>query len=1331
MSSLPAPMLQFASRIHASVWRAICGAALGLTLAISAGTYLLQQREAALRDAEREVRNLSLVLASSVEGSFRSVELMQIGIIEWLRAEGIDTPEAFAARLPSREVYESLRARAAALPQIGSVFVTNAQGNALVGNKFWPTPTIAVSDRDYFRAIAEDPGRDSYLSMPTRSAVDGTWHIYVARRISAPDGRFLGIVSATIGLDHFERFFGSIALGPASSIALSHREGVLLARHPRLEMVTGNAVPLSTLARRFPPGGQGMSLRSSGGLDGIERIVGIQALEARPLVVVTTRVTEDVLAPWRAEARRLVVAVLLLEGLILAGVLLLNRQARHRAALRRLQESRAEADAAAALAVERERAARAEAEARLAVADERERAASALAERDGALRAIFENGTAGIAELDLASGRFLRVNRRYCEIVGRGEAELLGGLTPADIVPPDDCEAGRQRWRNISAGGDARDTEKRYLHPDGTVTWARLSVAVSARDGNGLPVRCVVIVQDVTESRAAVERLRESEAQLRMGQEVGRIGTFSRDLATGALHCNQHSRAQFGLPAGDAPVTAEVWMATVHQEDRPRLMARIADAIARRDPEVACDYRILRRPDGSPRHVEMRARYHFDAEGRPVSSTGVVIDVSERHEAEERLRESEALLRLGMEVGRIGTYRHDFATGELRCGAETRAMLGLPAGEAPITNEEWSSVVPPEDQEHVRAELAAVLARRGPEWAVIHRVRNADGGIRYLEARARIAYDAEGHPLTALGVAIDVTESRVAAERLRASEALLRLGMEIGRIGSFRRDYVAELIDFDPEAKAMFGLPAGEAPIPTAEWLAVVLPEDRDRLRADVAAILARREPEGAVDYRIRDAAQGGIRHVEARFRFEHDAEGRPLRSIGVVIDVTERREAEARIAHIAQHDALTGLPNRMLFRQRLEDAIARARRGEGFAVLCLDLDRFKEVNDTLGHPTGDALLRAVTTRLKAELRETDTLARLGGDEFAVIQASVDQPRDATALARRLVETIAVPFELDGHQIVVGTSVGIAVAPQDGFDADALLKGADMALYRAKAEGRGRWRFFEPEMDARMQLRRALEMDLRRALAMGEFELFYQPIMDVASRRVSGFEALIRWRHPERGLVPPDAFIPLAEEIGLIVPIGEWVLVQACRQAVSWPGAPKVAVNLSPAQFASRGLVDAVAAALEVSGLEAGRLELEITETVMLQDTEATLATLHRLKALGVRIAMDDFGTGYSSLSYLQRFPFDKVKIDRSFTRELDKSRQSNAIVRAVTDLCLGLDMTTTAEGVETEEQFGALLRKGCQEAQGYLFSRPCPAGEVPGLLDRLARDARVEPAAE
>ena len=433
--------------------------------------------------------------------------------------------------------------------------------------------------------------------------------------------------------------------------------------------------------------------------------------------------------------------------------------------------------------------------------------------------------------------------------------------------------------------------------------------------------------------------------------------------------------------------------------------------------------------------------------------------------------------------------------------------------------------------------------------------------------------------------------------------------------------------------------------------------------------------------------------------------------------DVTERRRSREQLSHMACHDALTGLPNRVKFREHMEHTLLRARRdGGGVAVLYLDLDGFKSVNDTLGHPVGDDLLRAVATRLRSCTRETDLVARLGGDEFAIVQADAYQPVEATTLSERLVQALQEPFDLQGQQVVIGTSIGIALAGE-GTTADDLLRSADIALYRAKAGGRGTWRFFETEMDAEMQTRRTLEADLRRAVAEEQFEVFYQPLIEASTRTLTGFEALLRWNHPERGMVSPAEFIPLAEEIGLIRVLGAWVLTRACRDAVTWPKHVKVAVNLSPIQFLKGNLVLEVEQALESAGLAAGRLELEITETVLLQDNDATLSILHRLRGLGARISMDDFGTGYSSLSYLRRFPFDKIKIDQSFVRNFGAEKGSVEIIRAVVGLGQALSMEVLAEGVETAEQLKMLQAEGCTELQGYLFSRPKPLKDVPGII--------------
>ncbi|SFK15924.1 bifunctional diguanylate cyclase/phosphodiesterase [Bradyrhizobium sp. cf659] len=435
--------------------------------------------------------------------------------------------------------------------------------------------------------------------------------------------------------------------------------------------------------------------------------------------------------------------------------------------------------------------------------------------------------------------------------------------------------------------------------------------------------------------------------------------------------------------------------------------------------------------------------------------------------------------------------------------------------------------------------------------------------------------------------------------------------------------------------------------------------------------------------------------------------------------DITEWLAAQAKISHMARHDALTGLPNRVLFHEQLEQGLRRAGSGDQLAVLCLDLDHFKDINDSLGHPIGDALLKEVGRRLKATVGESDTVARLGGDEFAVVQIGRSEEAAARSLAGRLVEVISAPYEIDDHQIVIGVSIGISLSPQDGSDPDELLKNADLALYRAKAEGRGTYRFFETGMDARAQARRLLEMDLRAALQRDEFQPYYQPIRDVASGRVVAFEALLRWNHPQRGLIAPINFIPVAEETGLIVQLGEFVLRSACTDAATWPDDIDVAVNLSPVQFKNPNLIASVTEALTASGLAARRLELEITESVLLQNSEATLTTLHELRAMGVRISLDDFGTGYSSLSYLRSFPFDKIKIDRSFVSELATREDSMAIIRAVTGLGRSLGIVTTAEGVENDAQLELLRREGCTQAQGYLFSKPRPASDVALMLER------------
>jgi diguanylate cyclase (GGDEF)-like protein len=446
----------------------------------------------------------------------------------------------------------------------------------------------------------------------------------------------------------------------------------------------------------------------------------------------------------------------------------------------------------------------------------------------------------------------------------------------------------------------------------------------------------------------------------------------------------------------------------------------------------------------------------------------------------------------------------------------------------------------------------------------------------------------------------------------------------------------------------------------------------------------------------------------------------RPLKAggwVATIEDITERTRADEKIAHLAHYDALTDLPNRVHFRERLEQAMKAVRRGEQLAVLYIDIDEFKSVNDALGHPVGDELLMGVADRLRGCLKESDVAARLGGDEFAVIQTAIKSQSETTELVDKIHSAIRRPFECTGHLITTDASIGIALASGDGLDLDQLLRNADLALYGAKGDGRRTYRFFEAGMDARARERRSLELELRQAISDGSLEAWYQPVLNLENNKVSSCEALLRWRHPERGMISPAEFIPIAEETGLINQLGHWVLNTACAEAVNWPDEVRVAVNVSPIQFRSQTLALNVAAALAASGLSAGRLELEITEAVLIRDDEAALEVLHQLRKLGVRIALDDFGTGYSSLSYLQRFPFDKIKIDRSFIRDLAGAGASSSIVQAVVNIAAASDMTTTAEGVETEQQRNLLYILGCTEMQGFLFSPAIPAVEIRRLL--------------
>jgi diguanylate cyclase (GGDEF)-like protein len=561
-------------------------------------------------------------------------------------------------------------------------------------------------------------------------------------------------------------------------------------------------------------------------------------------------------------------------------------------------------------------------------------------------------------------------------------------------------------------------------------------------------------------------------------------------------------------------------------------------------------------------------------------------------------------------------------------------------------------------------------------------VQEADGGVQALEAITGNDFD-----VILLDILMPDLDGIEVLKRIRAKYSPARLPVIMVTAKAENTDVVEAL-----------GLGANDY---------ITKPVDFPIALARVKTQVARKHAEEAVERHVRDLE-------ETNRRLEQE--------------IADRKRSQARIQYMAKHDELTGLGNRALLHENLTRALAHlGGRDTRLSLLLVDLDDFKGVNETLGHAAGDEVLKSVAERLTGCIPQGDTVVRWGADEFAILSVEANSPERAASLANAVFEAVAIPYEVNGQQAFTTCTIGIALAPSDGDVPDALLRSAEMALSGAKADGRGKCQFFEPVMNARAQERRLLEADLRAALAAGQLELHYQPLLNIQSGVISGFEALMRWNHPRRGLISPADFIPLAEASGLITALGQWAICQACEEAVRWPAALRVAVNLWAVQFQAEGLVQEVFIALAKSGLPANRLELEITETALLDDNEKTLATLHQLRSMGVRISMDDFGTGYSSLSYLRSFPFDKIKLDQSFIRNLPTQVESIAIVRAVTSMAKSLNIGITAEGVETEEQLEILQAEGCTEVQGFLISRPLPAREVDIFLARSQKVPRTK----
>jgi diguanylate cyclase (GGDEF)-like protein/PAS domain S-box-containing protein len=1006
-----------AARRGPVLWLTLCGVLLVAGIFAVTAMAVGEFRERTLANRERELENTVQLIARHFDQQFEDSDVVAADLIGQMNLPEISSPEMFRERMSGPAASKMLRSKISPVSHLGDIAIYDVEGELINWSRAQPLPKINVSSRAYFQTFKSDPRAEPVLLESVRSFIIGKWTTIVARRLTLPDGTFVGAMVRRIDPDSYQTYFASVALAEGAAISLFDREGKMLARYPHVEEMIGRSYRDAPLMRKVLTEGGRHTLRVRSPVDGEERLGSAVPLRHFPLVIVATNTLTAALADWRQQTGFMVTTAAL-SAIVIAQILYLiirqiNRQ--NREAQQRLEAERLRLDTA------------------------------------------LNNMSQGLILYD-ADGYIVTCNRRYADMFGLSH----------DVIKPG-CHLREAMYHRKERGAFSGDVEE----------------------------FCADVMRIVAE---------------------GTISTRMHQLPNGrAFHVINTPLARGG------------WVATIE-------------------------------------------------------------DITERRNLEQ------------------------------------------------------------------------------------DRDRN----------------------YTFLREIIDHIPSQITVKDAHTRRYLLVNKIAEGIFGSIVGKTAADI------------LPQSDADIVTRDDDAVLQSPDR----------LLEKEQSWRTP-------TDGQRHTISKRIGICDEAGEPRYIINVIEDVTEQRITAEKIAHMAHYDALTDLPNRTLFREQIERELAKVAGGAQFALLYIDVDEFKGINDSLGHHVGDELLKAIAGRIRDCLKAGDLIARLGGDEFAVIQTGITSSACVLAFVTKIYEAIRRPYHCLGHQLSTDASIGIALAPQDGSDLDQLIKNADLAMYGAKAEGRRTHRFFEPEMDASAKARLSMEQDLRQAIVDGGFEIHYQPLVNLRSGEVSGCEALLRWRHPERGMVSPAEFIPIAEDTGLINELGDWALRAACNEAAAWPSHVRLAVNVSPVQLKCDTLALKIAGALAASGLEPRRLELEITEAVLIRDDEAALSILHQLRSIGVRIALDDFGTGYSSLSYLKRFPFDKIKIDRCFVADIAEASGAPVIVQAVVNIAAASNMTTVAEGVETDAQREMLRALGCTEMQGYLFSAPKPASEVRKLFGH-----HVEPVA-
>jgi diguanylate cyclase (GGDEF)-like protein/PAS domain S-box-containing protein len=1263
-------------------WLLVVAFGLTCTATLAIGLTIWWMHSYAINDAFEDNDRLATVLAEQTANSIQSIDLVLTEIKDQAEIRSAQASNDIDRFLSDKDTNKILLERLSRLRQAEFIALVDKNGSLVSTTRQWPSPKVDLSDRDYFQYFKNNDDKGVYISNSLFDRIKGLHVIVFSKRINGANNTFLGVALAAVRLTYFQSIYKSIASMRDQYFLFLHRDGAVIVRYPDLTERAGEKPPVASPYHRLVSQGGG-HYRSQSFFDGEARLVSVRPLRDYPLVVDIAESETAALATWRRQAITLGIGALLV---MLCSAFLLR-----------------------ALSKQFHRVATSEA-AVIKKSKDLEQTNALLQSAQTQTDAALNNMSQGLVMFD-SENRLIVCNQRYLEMYGLSAEAFRPGRTLQEVI---DCR--------IAAGGRFLDDGERTLADIrascGQDTIYRKIMKLS-------DMRCIEIVnrhvadggwvathEDVTDKIQAEDVIRHQKQQLNATLENISQGVCMFDAAQRLVFCNKRYADLYELTSEQTKPGTLL---------RTILQHRISKGNAPKDHEAYIRDRLNEVSINKPYQAvnKLQDGRQISVVHQPMANGGWVAT----HEDITEIKRREESFRLLFEGNPVPMLVID-----------CESLCFLAVNEAAVkhygySREQFLSMTatdlqPTKDRENV-ARFVHALSDDQLSGSVRKHTK-ADGTIIDVLIYSRtLVYQGQK---ARLGAIHDITDrKRTEDDLVRANDKFTKQNIQFE---TALNNMAQGLLMFDRDNKLavsnrrfadMFGVPwekwetsalgmtIRQTMQLTHELNKTVADKNPAEILAAVKNMLDRRKRSSVVAERTdgRDLLTSLAPMSDGGFVATFD-------------DITERRRKDDQILHMAHYDALTDLPNRVTFKDTLDATLNRSETtGEQFAVLSLDFDHFKETNDTYGHIIGDGLLSEAARRLRAAAGET-FLARLGGDEFVLIGVNGTQPAAAAALAERLLATLADDFEVEGHRLKLGMSIGIAIYPTDGIDAKTLMINADAALYRAKAETRGMAMFFEPEMGARLHERYALQEDLRLGIDRGELLLHYQPQVKMSGEAV-GFESLARWQCPKRGMVPPSTFIPIAEESSLILSLGEWVLREACREAASWRQPLTIAVNISPIQFRHGDLPRLVHSVLLETGLVPGRLELEITEGVMINDFSRAISILNRLKSLGVKIAMDDFGTGYSSLSYLQSFNCDKVKIDRIFICDLEHNYHSRSIVRAVISLGRSLNLPILAEGVETEAQHRFLVQEGCDEVQGYLTGRPLPIADYAKLVGRQA----------